>query len=173
MSQRAFTLIELLIVVAIIGILASSVVVNLSLARTRARDARRKADLKSVQTALEVYAEEKGNYPSTLGLATCFAGATGPPLCSEPGSYIPNLAPDYVGSLPLDPLVGKPSAFAIAHQATCTSGPAGYRYASDGRDYKLIGYCTVESAIDSFSPFYDAIRPTWALGLATGGARSW
>lgn len=173
MSEKAFTLVELLIVVAIIGILAASVIVNLSLARTRARDARRKADLKSVQTALEIYAEEKGSYPSTLGMASCFQQATGPPFCAGPAAYIPNLTPEYVGSLPLDPLLGKPSAFALANQATCASGSVGYRYSSDGRDYKLIAHCTLETELDSSSPFYDAIRPTWALGLATAGARGW
>ena len=173
MSQKAFTLVELLIVVAIIGILASSVVVNLSVARTRARDARRKADLKSVQTALEIYVEEKGSYPSTLGMAGCFPGAAGPPFCSEPAVYIPNLAPDYVGSLPLDPLAGRPSALAVINEPLCTSAPAGYRYASDGRDYKLVAHCAIETELDSSSPFYDAIRPTWALAIGTPGARSW
>lgn len=164
---------ELLIVVAIIGILASAVIVNLSVARTRARDARREADLKSIHTALEIYAEEKGSYPSTLGMAGCFPEAAGPPFCREPGTYIPNLAPEYVGSLPLDPLAGKPSAFSLANQASCASVSAGYRYGSDGRDYKLIANCTLETALESSSPFYDPIRPTWALGVATAGARGW
>ena len=45
-SNRGFTLMELLIVVAIIGLLASMILVGLSSFRTRGRDARRIFDVK-------------------------------------------------------------------------------------------------------------------------------
>jgi len=57
-------LIELLVVIAIIGILASIVLASLTTARQKSRDARRLADMKSVQTALELYYSTNGNtYP--------------------------------------------------------------------------------------------------------------
>jgi len=46
-SLKAFTLIELLVVVSIIGILATLVTANLNAARSRSRDAVRKADFKN------------------------------------------------------------------------------------------------------------------------------
>ena len=60
----AFTLIELLVVIAIIGILATISVIALNNARARARDARRVADVKQVQTALELFYNDKGRYPT-------------------------------------------------------------------------------------------------------------
>src|SRR5690606_15716696 len=61
--RRAFTLIELLIVVAIIAILAAIAVPNFLEAQVRAKVSRVKADLRSVATALESYAVDTNHYP--------------------------------------------------------------------------------------------------------------
>ncbi len=58
MRKRAFTLIELLIVVAIIGILAAIAVPNFLNAQARAKIARVLADLRSISTAMEMYVIE-------------------------------------------------------------------------------------------------------------------
>ena len=63
-KKSGFTLIELLVVVAIIGILATVVLSSLSSARERARDAKRLSDIKTIQNALEMYANDNnGRYP--------------------------------------------------------------------------------------------------------------
>ena len=64
-NKQCFTLIELLVVVAIIGLLSTLSIVALNNARARARDARRVADVKQIQTALELYYNDLGTYPTT------------------------------------------------------------------------------------------------------------
>jgi prepilin-type N-terminal cleavage/methylation domain-containing protein len=66
MRKKGFTLIELLIVMAIIGILAAALLVSLGGARQSGRDARRIADLKQVQGALELFFNKCGAYPANV-----------------------------------------------------------------------------------------------------------
>ena len=62
-TTRAFTLIELLIVVAIIAILAAIAVPNFLEAQTRAKVSRSRADLRSLATAVESYRVDHNKYP--------------------------------------------------------------------------------------------------------------
>ncbi len=71
-SRKGFTLIEILIVVAIIAILAGVVLVGLRGAGPQARDARRVADLRQIQNGLELFFNKTGSYPAAPG------GAGGP-----------------------------------------------------------------------------------------------
>jgi len=67
--QKGFTLVELLVVVAIIGLLAGIAIVSVNSVRIKARDARRIADIKQIQNALELYNNEKGGlYPPTKAI---------------------------------------------------------------------------------------------------------
>jgi general secretion pathway protein G len=66
MNKVGFTLIEMLVVISIIGILATLVTANLNSARSRARDTQRKSDIKNIATALRVYYNDKNRYPATL-----------------------------------------------------------------------------------------------------------
>lgn len=63
-SRSAFTLIELLIVVAIIAILAAIAVPNFLEAQTRAKTSRVAAELRTLATALETYAIDHARYPA-------------------------------------------------------------------------------------------------------------
>lgn len=63
--NRGFTLIEILIVVAIIAVLASALLVGLGPVQRQGRDARRISDLRQVQNALELYYAKCGYYPGT------------------------------------------------------------------------------------------------------------
>ncbi len=61
--RGGFTLVELLVVVSIIGILASLSTVSVNIARVRARDAKRQADIAQVQLALYLYFDDNLHFP--------------------------------------------------------------------------------------------------------------
>jgi len=62
-KSKSFTLIELLVVIFIIGLLAALITSNVSRSQMKGRDARRKADINAIRTAVEAYAMEKGSLP--------------------------------------------------------------------------------------------------------------
>jgi prepilin-type N-terminal cleavage/methylation domain-containing protein len=63
-SGEGFTLIEILVVIAIIGLLASVIITSITKARYRSRDTKRVSDLKQIQKALEIYISNHGSLPS-------------------------------------------------------------------------------------------------------------
>ena len=75
--QAGFTLIELLVVIAIIGLLSTLAVVALNNARLKSRDARRVADIKQIQTALELFYNDDGDYAPSLAATVCTTNGTG------------------------------------------------------------------------------------------------
>ena len=73
-AQAGFTLIELLVVIAIIGMLSSVILASLNGTRKKGRDARRSADLKETQIALELYYSNNGVYPTLTTVNTTSSG---------------------------------------------------------------------------------------------------
>lgn len=65
--KRAFTLIELLVVIAIIALLTSIVVSQFEVARAKARDNKRVADVAQIQLAVQLYFDRCGVYPTASG----------------------------------------------------------------------------------------------------------
>lgn len=65
-SRKAFTLIELLIVIAIIGILSTVLFISLNSARKKAQDAKVKSDIASLSTALEIIKVDRNPALSSL-----------------------------------------------------------------------------------------------------------
>jgi prepilin-type N-terminal cleavage/methylation domain-containing protein len=111
MKKRGFTLMELLIVIAIIGILVSVSVVSYSSAQKKSRDSRRIGDMKAIQNAWEqYYADNTANYPSD---ASCSFSQT-PVPGKMSGTYLP-------GGLPVDPKGGTPYPQMNAGWRSCSA----------------------------------------------------
>lgn len=70
LRSKAFTLVELLVVISIVGVLSSVTTASLNSAREKARDARRLSDIKNIQIALELYHDKYGHYPNRYAYST-------------------------------------------------------------------------------------------------------
>lgn len=79
-----FTMIEMLVVISIIGILASLALISFTGSQRQARDTNRKSDLKQYQNALEAYANlTSGLYPSRTTVSSLYST-----VCSDLNSVI-------------------------------------------------------------------------------------
>jgi len=103
--KEGFTLVELMVVIAIIGILATMLLLQLGTARAKARDAKRIADINQIRTAIEMfYDDNSGRYPTDIVTITAGDGL------SLTG-YMTS------GALPLDPVSGGPYGYAASGRA--------------------------------------------------------
>jgi prepilin-type N-terminal cleavage/methylation domain-containing protein len=75
-NNKGFTLIEVLVVVAIIAILASILLVGLGRVRQQGIDARIISDLRSVANVLELFANKCGFYPGQANAGVCANGGS-------------------------------------------------------------------------------------------------
>lgn len=105
-KTAGFTLIELLVVISIIGILATLVSANLNSARSRARDAARKSDVRNTATGLRLYFNDKGYFPSdgTSAKKIYGCGALGTSVCEWGDAWVVGTT-TYMSILPKDPLI--------------------------------------------------------------------
>jgi prepilin-type N-terminal cleavage/methylation domain-containing protein len=151
---KGFTLIEMLVVISIIGILATIVIANMAGVRERARDAQRKSDISQIQKAMEMYknAQSPVAYPANLGL----------------------LATAYMQTVPQDP---------SCPAGTCSTGRYIYTYvrnASDSLQYtfwtclenKSDGQRDSVRGITSVPACYSGCEASGTIANATGACFS-
>jgi prepilin-type N-terminal cleavage/methylation domain-containing protein len=112
--KSAFTLLEMLVVIGIIGILVGMGAVSYSTAQKKARDAKRKQDLKAIQNAFEQYYSICNyKYPAAVP-------AAGQPLNAQSG-ICPNVSSNVlIFTMPADPLGGNYSCVGTCNESVYT-----------------------------------------------------
>ncbi len=132
-----FTLIELITVIIIIGILVTLILVNLTSARERTRDAARKADLSTLRATLESYYGRHGAYPDDTfggGAETseddstnnfwCTSSCTGLEGQGTPALYQVQTE-GFIQRVPIDPL--NTNEFYYGFEPSCSIGSSGLK----------------------------------------------
>ncbi len=123
-KHKAFTLIELLVVISIVSLLSAIGAASLNQTRAKARDARKLSDIKAIQQALELYADQFNAYPPSTGdnayLCSYNAGS--------PQSYMPTalqalVTNGYIQQIACDPRVTCANGF-----CTMPAGITPYTY---------------------------------------------
>lgn len=148
LRQQGFTLIELLVVIAIIGVVSSAILASVGVARQRARDSARMADLAQIRTALELFYNDHGYYPPSACGWDCNGydysySATWTTLATY-------LAP-YISDLPKDPL----------NTGNCppwNNGCYTFAYGNVGKTTYPGAYDLTAQLEDTASPFRCAVK---------------
>ena len=115
---RAFTLVELMVVVAIIAILTGILVTNLSGAKAKARDGKRISDVGQIQLGLELYFDRCHQYPAVITNDSQTA-------CTTNSGTTVHLS-DYINPVPTPPSGFNVTSYDYATNSVNGSNPTDY-----------------------------------------------
>lgn len=118
-TKKGFTLIEVLVAATIIGVLASVAIGSYSIATKNSRDARRKSDLETLRSAIELYRADNGRYPR----AGCGGGTCGSTNVTGLNSA---LVTTYIDAIPNDPTTALTTPYKYHAEDFSGSGPFQY-----------------------------------------------
>src|SRR3712207_4764126 len=85
-DEDGFTLVELMVVIVIIGLLATVVFINVMPSQDKAMATKARADIATLEQAMEMYRHDNFSYPSG---GDGLNALVSPPASSQPGQYRP------------------------------------------------------------------------------------
>ena len=141
-SGKGFTLMELLIVIAILGILVAMGLTSFMSAQKKSRDTKRKNDLRQITIAMEAYFNDKGTYPASSSdgkIMGCYPDDAS--LCAWGSEFKDKNSTTYMLTLPAD--INNSRYFYIA--------------GAGGSSYQL--YARIENTLDSDVPKNGSAHP--------------
>ncbi|PIQ73747.1 hypothetical protein COV58_00905 [Candidatus Roizmanbacteria bacterium CG11_big_fil_rev_8_21_14_0_20_36_8] len=102
LTEKAFTLVELLIVIGIIGVLATTLLLNMNPAEAqkKSRDTKRLKDLSTLQSAIEGMINDGVNFPSNNTVDSRTAAANS---CAANANWTQANLCNYLNTVPVDP----------------------------------------------------------------------
>lgn len=159
-KMQGFTVVELLVVIVVMGVLASIGTVAYNGVQAKARDADRRADMLDIKDALELYYADNRTYPTSTGSTKINASW----VTSSDASWAnlaSQLVPKYLPALPQDPqgsTATNPAIYSgfnydyirLTNGWCATSGTKpgyllAYRLESGSQEYKIEGDCPTAS----------------------------
>ena len=144
-SRRGFTLIEIIVVIAIISVLVGIVLASILEARKNSRDKERIADLSNINFATILYREKNGKYP------------TGSDVIIGTGTSFDTLIAPYLADIPKDPLSTGVYKYQYNADFTCTEPHQRVLYSQALENVKNGNFstlCTDPNAGDDFTGTY-------------------
>ena len=153
-QTKGFTIVELLIVIVVIGILAAITIVSFSGVQDKARFAREKSDMNSINQVILLYYADNGTYP----LKPSWGGWSQ----ATNDAFIPGVAPKYITNTPQMPTGDTNESYL-------------YQSTASGNGYKLIRYSAtagLPQGEQTNNALIDPIRTTRAWGYWTSDTAS-
>jgi prepilin-type N-terminal cleavage/methylation domain-containing protein len=138
-QAKGFTLVELLVVIAVVSFLITGVVYAIKVAGIKSKDANRMADISTIKKSLAVYLNDVGNYPSSSGECLVPSSGVGAELLSK----------DVIKAIPTDILWS--AVPSNVHSNGYAISPSEkfcyYYYSDDDRSYYLSYFLEMSSEI--------------------------
>ena len=118
-ATKRFSLFELLLVIAVLGLLSTIAIIAIGNARQKARDAARLEDMREVEVALQLYFNDRNRYPEAKEAVVLGQGNFD--CLAEGGWAAGGCESIYLSDAPSNP----------------TPNGAPYKYTSDGSSYRV------------------------------------
>ena len=157
--QKGFTLVEIVLVAAIIAIVAAVVVANIQGARKKSRDTQRVSDMQQIQLALRLYKDANGAYPDCASGMKIATGESAPAGCAV--NVVTAITP-FLAKLPVDPL-GSNNTNAYVYDSAIEC-------ATDSTSHAIIYARQTETG--SAAENWDSVCRTRACGAASCGTQT-